>query len=283
MLSPRLGSLPNSLFHARIFRLEKKLFLIRFKIHSQRLSLNHSTIKMSEAAAAPAKVKKVAKPKKPAAHPPYGEMIAKAIVGLADKKGSSKVAIKKYILANFKVEDNKVTNTQLNLALKRGVAGGKLITAKGHAGTFKAAKAEKPKKVVKKSPKKAAAKKPAAKKTPKKAAKKPAAKKSPAKKAAKKPAAKKSPAKKAAKPKAAKKPAAKKTPKKAVKKPAAKKSPAKKPAAKKPAAKKAKSPAKKAAKPKVAKKPAAKKTPKKAVKKPAAKKPAAKKAAPKKK
>lgn len=191
---------------------------------------------MSEAAAAPAKVKKAAKPRKPAAHPPYGEMIAKAIVGLADKKGSSKVAIKKYILANFKVEDTKTTNTQLNLALKRGVAGGKLITAKGHAGTFKAAKAEKPKKVVKKSPKKAAAKKPAAKKTPKKAAKKPAAKKSPAKKAAaKKPAAKKakSPAKKAAKPKAAKKPAAKKTPKKAVKKPAAKKPAAKKAAPKK--------------------------------------------------
>ena len=186
---------------------------------------------MSEAAA-PAK--KAAKPRKPASHPPYGEMIAKAIVGLADKKGSSKVAIKKYILANFKVEDNKVTNTQLNLALKRGVAGGKLITAKGHAGTFKAAKAEKPKKVVKKTPKKAV-KKPAAKKTPKKAAKKPAAKKSPAKKAAKKPAAKKakSPAKKAAKPKAAKKPAAKKTPKKAVKKPAAKKPAAKKAAPKK--------------------------------------------------
>ena len=114
---------------------------------------------MSEAAAAPAaKVKKVAKPKKPAAHPSYGEMIAKAIVGLADKKGSSKVAIKKYILANFKVEDNKTTNTQLNLALKRGVEGGKLVTAKGHAGTFKAIKAEKPKK------------KPAPKKTPKKAA-----------------------------------------------------------------------------------------------------------------
>ena len=94
---------------------------------------------MSEAAA-PAK--KVAKPKKPSAHPAYAEMIAKAIVALADKKGSSKVAIKKYILANFKVEDTKATNTQLNLALKRGVAGGKLVTAKGHAGTFKAVKAE---------------------------------------------------------------------------------------------------------------------------------------------
>ena len=40
---------------------------------------------MSEAAA-PAPAKKAAKPRKPAAHPPYGEMIVKAIVGLADKK-----------------------------------------------------------------------------------------------------------------------------------------------------------------------------------------------------
>ena len=105
---------------------------------------------MSEAAAA-APVKKAAKPKKPAAHPPYAAMIAKAITGIADKKGSSKAAIKKYILANFKVEDSKATNTQLNLALKRGVTGGKLVTANGHA-----AKVEKPKMVAK--PKKAAAK-----------------------------------------------------------------------------------------------------------------------------
>ena len=189
---------------------------------------------MSEAAAP---VKKVAKPKKPAAHPPYAEMIAKAIVAIADKKGSSKAAIKKYILANFKVEDNKKTNSNLNLALKKGVAGGKILTAKGHAGTFKAAKAEKPKKVVKK----------VVKKTPKKAAKKPAAEKPAVKKVAKKPAAKKSPAKKVAKKPAAKKPVAKKTPvkkaeKKVVKQPAAKKTPkkvVKKPAAKKPAAKKA--------------------------------------------
>ena len=179
---------------------------------------------MSEAAAP---VKKVTKPKKPAAHPPFAEMIAKAIVAIADKKGSSKAAIKKYILANFKVEDNKQSNTNLNLALKKGVAGGKLLTAKGHAGTFKAAKPEKPKKVVKK----------VVKKTPKKAAKKPAAEKPAVKKVAKKPAAKKpavkkTPAKKAEK-KVVKKPAAKKTPKKVVNKPAAKKPAAKKVAPKK--------------------------------------------------
>ena len=192
---------------------------------------------MSEAAAAPAPVKKAAKPKKPAAHPPYAEMIVKAIAGIGDKKGCSKVAIAKYCHANFKVEESKATNTQFNLALKRGVAGGKLVTAKGHVGHFKAvkpAKEAKPKKkpAAKKTPKKA--KKPAAKKSPKKAAaKKPAAKKAPAKKAAaKKPAAKKSPAKKAVK-KVVKKPAAKKPAKKVVKKPAAKKPAAKKAAPKK--------------------------------------------------
>jgi histone H1/5 len=196
---------------------------------------------MTDAAApaAAAAKPKVVKPKKPAAHPAFGEMIAKAIVGLADKKGSSKVAIKKYILANFKVEDNKKTNTNLNLALKKSVSGGKLSTAKGHSGTFKATKVEKPKKV-KTSPKKAA-KKPAAKKSPKKVAKKSAVKKS-VKKVAPEPtkavtAKKAVSAKKAVKPKAAK---LKKSPtKKAAKPKAVKKTPAKKPVAKKPAVKKA--------------------------------------------
>ena len=103
-----------------------------------------------EAAVAPAAVKaKAAKPRAPrkaASHPPFNEMIAAAIVALADRKGSSKIAIQKYILAHYNVEDNKMSNTNLNRALKRGVTAGKLVTAKGHAGSFKAAKAEKPKK-----------------------------------------------------------------------------------------------------------------------------------------
>lgn len=76
---------------------------------------------MSEAAA-PVKtvmVKAAAKLRKPAAYHAYAEMIAKAITAIGDKKGSSKPVIKKYILANFKVEDTKATNTLLNLALKR--------------------------------------------------------------------------------------------------------------------------------------------------------------------
>ena len=180
-------------------------------------------------AASPAKAKKVAKPKVPAAHPKYSEMIAASVAALKERKGSSRQAIIKYIQANYKVKEGAATHVKL--ALKRGVAGGALkqIKGTGASGSFKLA--EKPKKPKVKKPK--AAKK-VVKKKVKKAAKKPAAKKPAAKKPAAKKAAKKSP-KKAAKKAVAKKPAAKK--------PAAKKAPAKKvakkPAAKKPAAKKA--------------------------------------------
>ena len=168
---------------------------------------------------------KVAKPKarkpvkKVADHPTYLEMIITSIAALKERKGSSRQAILKHIVANYKVKDN--ASTHVKQALKRGVASGALKQVKGTgaSGSFKLADNI--------GKKKAAAKKPAAKKAKKPAAKKPAAKK------AKKPAAKK----------------AKKAKKVAAKKPAAKK--AKKPAAKKPAAKK---PAKKAAKKKAAKK-----------------------------
>ena len=163
--------------------------------------------------------KKAAKPKKPAEHPTYLEMIKAAITALKDRKGSSRQAISKYIGANYKVGAN--SDVHLKMALKRGVTSGALVQPKGTgaSGSFKLAKAAAEKK--KPAAKKPAAKKPAAKKA---AAKKPAAKKTPKKKA---------PAKKKATPK---------------KKPAAKKA-AKKPAAKKPAAKKVKkTPKKKAAK-----------------------------------
>merc|ERR1719309_829631 len=141
-----------------------------------------------------------------------------AITGLKDRSGSSRQAILKYVMANYKVgTDASKVSRQLQLALKKAVAGGALKAAApaGRKGAGSYRLGEKPK-VEKK--------------------KKPAAKKAPAKKAAKKPAAKKSPAKKAAK-----KPAVKKTPKKAAK-PAAKKAPAKKAASPK------KAPAKKSPK-----------------------------------
>merc|ERR1712150_214526 len=148
-------------------------------------------------------------------------MIKQAVSALKERGGSSRQAILKYIMKNFKVgnDDGKV-NTHLKMALRAGVKNNSLKQAKGSgaSGSFrlgeaakkaakpkkakkpKAAKPKKPKTPKKKAAKKAKADKPKKAKTPKKAAK-------PAKKAAKKPAAKK-----AAKPakKAAKKPAAKK-------------------------------------------------------------------------
>lgn len=168
---------------------------------------------MAEAAApAPAKkATKVKKPAKPATHPKFSEMIAAAITALKDRKGSSCIAIKKYILANYKV-DEKAVNTFVKANLNRGVKSGALKQVKGTgaSGSFKLAeKAAPKKKAAAKKTKKPAAKKAPAK--PKKAAKSP--KKTATKKAADKPKkAAKSPKKPVAK--KAKKPAAKKAAKK---------------------------------------------------------------------
>merc|ERR1712080_488637 len=145
--------------------------------------------------------------KAPAAHPPYASMITTAIKKLADKKGSSRQAILKYVVANNKVDAAKAA-VRVRPALKKMLAAKKLVPAaaagrKG-AGSFKlpakepkAKKAKKPK--AKKAKKPKAAKKPAAKKPKAKKAKKPAAKKAAKPKAAKKPKAKKPAAKKAKK------------------------------------------------------------------------------------
>merc|ERR1712066_990370 len=171
--------------------------------------------KMTDAATAAAAKPKAAKPKKaskskaPAAHPTYIKMVSAAIAALKERNGSSRQAVLKYIMANYKLgSDQKPVNSRLKVALRNGTAKGVLKhvgKSTGANGSFKLAEkaAAKPKKAT--SPKKKAAKKAASPK--KKAAAKP--KKSPAKKAAKKPAAKKTPVKKAAK-----KPAAKKAAKK---------------------------------------------------------------------
>ena len=168
----------------------------------------------------PAKPKAKKAPKKPASHPKYSEMIAKAITALKERGGSSRIAILKHIMANNNVgKDPHAVNPHLKMALKRGVAKGTLKQSKGTgaSGSFrlgekKAAKKKAPKAKKPKSPKK------------KKVAKKPAGEKKPKAKKAAKPKKAKSP-KKAAKPKKAKspkKPAAKKA-----SKPKAKKSPKK--------------------------------------------------------
>merc|ERR1712112_553268 len=117
-------------------------------IHS--LTVQHSPT-MTDAAAAP-KAKKAAKPKVPAAHPPYAAMITTAIKKLADKKGSSRQAILKYVVANNKVDAAKAA-VRVRLALKKMVAAKKLVPAaaagKKGAGSFKLPakepKAKKPK------------------------------------------------------------------------------------------------------------------------------------------
>merc|ERR1712105_322232 len=144
--------------------------------------LSNQHILTMSAAAAP-KAKKASKPKVAAAHPPYAAMITSAIKKLADKKGSSRQAILKYIVANNKVDAAKAA-VRVRLALKKMLAAKKLVSAaaagKKGAGSFKLpAKEPKAKKPKAKKPK--ANKKPAAKKAKKPAAKKPAAKKPAAK------------------------------------------------------------------------------------------------------
>lgn len=179
---------------------------------------------MAETSAAPAKAKKTPKPKKPASHPKYSDMIKAAIAHDASRSGASRQSIQKYVKKNYKVGDN--VDVQVKLALRRLVASGMLRHTKGigASGSFRLTKPEDSKK-----PSKAAAK-------PKKAVKP-----SKPKKAAKPKKVSKAPEKpKKATPKKAKK-VAKKAPQ--VK---AKKAPAKKPKPTKPKPK----PAKKAVKPK---------------------------------
>merc|ERR1711936_407262 len=126
---------------------------------------------------------KVKKAAKPAAHPPYASMITAAIKGLKDKKGSSRQAILKYIVANNKVDAAKA-GVRVKLALRKMVAAKKVVAAaaagKKGVGSFKLPakepkakkpKAKKAKKPTKKAAKPKAAKKPAAKKAAKKPAK----------------------------------------------------------------------------------------------------------------
>uniref|UniRef100_A0A8W8I3H6 H15 domain-containing protein n=1 Tax=Magallana gigas TaxID=29159 RepID=A0A8W8I3H6_MAGGI len=136
---------------------------------------------MSDAVVAtpkPAKAKKAAKPKKPASHPKYSDMIKAALTALKEKGGSSRQAILKYIIANNKV-DAEAASRHLRMALKAGVKNGTLKQSKGTgaSGSFKLGES-----AVKKPKAKAAGEK-----KPKKVAKSPAkAKKAPAKPKAKK-------------------------------------------------------------------------------------------------
>merc|ERR1712088_3104 len=65
--------------------------------------LQHTSTMAEEKAPKVAKAPKVKKAAKPVAHPPYANMIMAAIKALKDKKGSSRQAILKYVVANNKV------------------------------------------------------------------------------------------------------------------------------------------------------------------------------------
>ena len=114
------------------------------------------------------KKKAAAKPKKPAAHPKYSEMVAQAVGSLKKRGGSSRAAILKYIVKNFNVgKDEKSVNSHLKMALRAGVKNGSLKQTKGTgaSGSFRLGEkkaAAKPKKTTKKP--KAAAKPKTAKK-----------------------------------------------------------------------------------------------------------------------
>ncbi|KAI9032790.1 linker histone H1 and H5 family-domain-containing protein [Phycomyces nitens] len=69
------------------------------------------------ATAAP-KVKTAATKK--AEHPTYEDMIKDAVLSLKERKGSSRPAIKKYILANFAVSAGPHFDSQISAAIKRG-------------------------------------------------------------------------------------------------------------------------------------------------------------------
>ncbi|KAJ1650040.1 hypothetical protein IWQ61_009049 [Dispira simplex] len=152
-------------------------------------------------------------------HPPYTDMIKEAIVTLKDRKGSSRQAIKKYIVANYTVPED-IVNRHIKAALGRGVESGLFVLQNGPSGTVKLSrKAKEAKPKVKAPPETTTtAEKPTAKKaaapTKTKAKPKTTATKKASSTAAKKATASTGTKQKASpspSPPAAKKPAAKKT------------------------------------------------------------------------
>jgi len=78
--------------------------------------------------------------KKIVEHPPYNEMIRQALVALKERGGSSRQAILKYVMANFKVGgDEHSVNTHLKVALRNGVKSELLKQSKGSgaSGSFR--------------------------------------------------------------------------------------------------------------------------------------------------
>lgn len=167
-------------------------------------------LKMSLSPAPASPKKKARRPRKrtaTAAHPTVEVMVREAIKSLKERKGSSLAAIKKYIMAHYKVDMVRMSPF-IRRYVKKAVADKTLkqSSGTGASGRFRLGKAPKAPKKKAKRPKKKAAKR-----KPKKA------KRGRKPKAARPKKARKPKAKKAAKPKVARKPKAKKASKKAKK------------------------------------------------------------------
>ncbi|XP_033226376.1 histone H1A, sperm-like [Belonocnema kinseyi] len=147
------------------------------------------------------KTKKARVAAKAAAHPPASEMVLAAVAALKEKKGSSLQAIKKYIVATYKIDAEKQA-IFIRKYLKSAVASCSLVQTKGSgaAGSFKlpVGKTEAKPKSSKVAPKAKSASNAKKQATPKKA---PKAKKTVGKKSTK--VAAKPPKAKSTKPKAA--------------------------------------------------------------------------------
>merc|ERR1712226_1395113 len=114
---------------------------------------------------------KVSKPKKAvvASHPATSVMVKEAIENLKERKGSSLIAIKKYLATNYEVDPVKHGHF-IKKALASGVEKKTIVQVKGigASGSFKLAKVEaKPKKAVKPKASSKKPKTPTKKKVPK--------------------------------------------------------------------------------------------------------------------
>jgi hypothetical protein len=107
----------------------------------------------------PKKKNTPSKAKSPMKHPPWNQMIVEAIVALKDRTGSSNVAVKKWIVAQYPAADNERLKTNLNKGLKSGISGKRLIRNKA---SFKIHPEFKKKMKAKQSTKAKAKKKPSA-------------------------------------------------------------------------------------------------------------------------
>src|SRR5207245_1361267 len=88
--------------------------------------------------------------KKHVDHPKYSEMVKQALASLKERGGSSRQAVLKYIIKNFKVGgDENVVNTHLKMALRAGVKNSSLKQSKGSgaAGSFRLGEEAKKKKL----------------------------------------------------------------------------------------------------------------------------------------